>query len=71
MSNIKNCVKFDRVDSQIWKKTYVDEKGRCVLPKKLRTKLGLNSNSYVLWISCRHKTNHDNEFLIEVGVKNE
>jgi len=71
MSNIKDCVKFDRVDSQIWKKTYVDAKGRCVLPKKLRQKLGLNSNSYVLWISCKHKNGKDNEFLIEVGVKNE
>jgi len=69
ITNIKNCVKFDRVDCQIWKKTQVDAKGRVVLPRKLRQKLGLSSKSFVLWISCKHKNGKDNEFLIEIGVK--
>ena len=60
MSNIKNRVKFDRVDCQIWKKSYVDAKGRVVLPKKLRQKLSLNSHSDILWISCKHKNGREN-----------
>ena len=70
MSNIKNREKFNRFDSQIWKKTHVDKKGRTVLPKKLRQKLGLNGHSSVLWISTKRKKGKDNEFLLEVGVKN-
>jgi bifunctional DNA-binding transcriptional regulator/antitoxin component of YhaV-PrlF toxin-antitoxin module len=70
MSNIKNRVKFDRVDCQIWKKTKLDHKGRVVLPQKLRKKLGLNSHSSILWISAKHKSDHDNLFILEVGVKN-
>jgi bifunctional DNA-binding transcriptional regulator/antitoxin component of YhaV-PrlF toxin-antitoxin module len=69
MSNISNRVKFNRIDSMIWKKSYVDYKGRAVLPQKLRQKLGLNSNSVVLWISAKHKEGRDNEFILEVGVK--
>ena len=71
MINIKNRVKFDRVDCQIWKKSFVDAKGRVVLPLKLRQKLGLNSHSFVLWISAKKKVDRDNEFILEVGVKNE
>ena len=69
MSNIKDRAKFEKLDCQIWKKSNVDAKGRTVLPKKLRQRLGLNSNSYVLWISAKHKNGKNNEFLIEVGVK--
>jgi len=69
MSNIKYREKFNRLDSQIWKKTHVDSKGRTVLPKKLRRKLGLNANSSILWISVKRKDGKDNEFIIEVGVK--
>lgn len=53
----------------IWKKSKVDQKGRCVLPKKLRRRLGLNSHSCILWISVNRK-NQDNLFSIEIGVKN-
>ena len=70
MSNIKDREKFNRLDSQIWKKTYVDDKGRCVLPKKLRQKIDLNGHSSVLWISVKRKAGKANEFLLEVGVKN-
>ena len=69
MSNIKDRERFERFDKMIWKKTKVDTKGRTVLPKKLRRKLGLNGFSSVLWISVKRKTGRDNEFLIEVGVK--
>jgi len=69
MSNIKHRAKFEKLDNQIWKKTKVDQKGRTVLPKKLRKKLGLNGYSSVLWISVKRKNGKDNEFLIDVGVK--
>jgi len=69
MSNIKHRDKFRLYDCQIWKKTKVDAKGRCVLPKKLRQRLGLNGHSSILWISAKRKDGKDNEFLIEVGVK--
>jgi len=71
MSNIKDREKFNRLDSQIWKKTHIDNKGRTVLPKKLRQKLDLNGHSSVLWISVKRKNGKDNEFLIEIGVKND
>jgi bifunctional DNA-binding transcriptional regulator/antitoxin component of YhaV-PrlF toxin-antitoxin module len=32
----------------IWKKSKVDDKGRCVLPQKLRRELGLNGKSTIL-----------------------
>jgi bifunctional DNA-binding transcriptional regulator/antitoxin component of YhaV-PrlF toxin-antitoxin module len=69
MTNIKYREKFRRLDSQIWKKTKVDAKGRIVLPKKLRKKLGLNGHSSILWISAKRKDGKDNEFLIEVGAE--
>lgn len=62
--------KFDRLDNMIWKKSHVDKKGRCVLPQKLRQRLGLNNHCSILWISVKRKENKDNEFLLEVGVKN-
>jgi bifunctional DNA-binding transcriptional regulator/antitoxin component of YhaV-PrlF toxin-antitoxin module len=70
MSNITFRAKFEKMDCMIWKKSQVDAKGRCVLPKKLRQKLGLNSKSSVLWISAKHKNGKDNEFILEIGVKN-
>jgi len=70
MSNIKNREKFNRFDSQIWKRTRVDSKGQTTLPKKLRQKLGIcGKETIVLWISAKRKTGKDNEFLIDVGVK--
>ena len=53
----------------IWKKSKVDGKGRCVLPKKLRRELGLNGHSVILWICVKQKKGRVNEFLLEVGVK--
>jgi len=53
----------------IWKKSKIDAKGRCVLPKKLRHELALIGNSQILWISVCLKNNKSNEFLIHVGVK--
>jgi len=57
------------VDCNIWKKSKLDAKGRTVLPKKLRQKLGLSSGSSILWISAKKKADRENEFLIEIGVK--
>ena len=70
MSNVKRRRKYAMFDCMIWKKSKVDDKGRCVLPKKLRQKLDLNGHSSVLWISAKRKTGKDSEFLIEIGVKN-
>jgi bifunctional DNA-binding transcriptional regulator/antitoxin component of YhaV-PrlF toxin-antitoxin module len=69
MSNVNHREKFRRLDSQIWKKTKIDVKGRCVLPEKLRHKLGINGHNFVLWISAKRKEGSDNEFILEVGVK--
>lgn len=71
MSNIKHRAKIEAGFVPIWKKTNVDMKGRCVLPQKLRHELGLNAHSNILWISVNRKNGKQNEFLIEVGVKND
>ena len=71
MSNVKRRRKYAMFDCMIWKKSKVDEKGRCVLPRKLRKKLDLNGHSSILWISAKKKNGKPNEFLIELGVKNE
>jgi len=69
MLNIKDREKFRRLDNMIWKRTKVDKDGRVTLPKKLRQKLGLNGKqSVVLWISI-HRTEKDNIFMLEIGVK--
>jgi len=60
---------FEKGFVPIWKKSNVDKKGRCVLPRKLRQTLCLNGHSSILWISIHRKNGRDNEFLIEVGVK--
>jgi len=57
-------------ECMIWKKSKVDDKGRCVLPKKLRQKLDLSGHSSILWISAKRKDGKRNEFLLEIGVKN-
>lgn len=69
MSNLKHRQKYEMFDCMIWKKTKIDQKGRTVLPKKLRKKLSLNGYSSVLWISVKRRDGRDNEFLIHVGVK--
>lgn len=71
MSNVKRRRKYAMFDCMIWKKTHVDSKGRTVLPLKLRKKLDLNGHSSILWISAKRKDGKDNEFLLEIGVKNE
>jgi hypothetical protein len=69
MSNIKHSEKFVRIDNMIWKKTKVDAKGRVCLPQKLRSRLHLNGNSEILWISVHQRSGKSNEFIINVGVK--
>lgn len=53
----------------IWKKSKMDSKNRVVLPKELRQIFNLNGKKQILWISAKKKSDYDNEFLIEVGVK--
>lgn len=69
--NIKNREKFEKLDNKIWKRTKIDRQGRVTLPKKLRRKLRLEKNSELLWISIKKRKRYDNEFIINVGVKNE
>jgi len=70
MSNIKDREKFERYHNVVlWKRSKVDYKGRIILPKPLREKLGVKEGSQVLWIQCLRKDGRVNEFVIEVGVK--
>ena len=69
MSNISHRLKFEHLNTQIWQRRRVDEKGRITLPKKLRTKLGVSKGSEILWISAKQKQDRYNEYVIELGVK--
>jgi DNA-binding transcriptional regulator/RsmH inhibitor MraZ len=53
----------------IWKKSKLDSKNRVILPKELRQILNFNGKKQILWISATKKPDHDNEFILEVGVK--
>jgi len=53
----------------IWKKSKLDSKNRVILPKELRQILNFNGNKQILWISAAKKPDRDNEFIIEVGMK--
>ena len=52
-----------------WKKSRLDAKNRVLLPKDLRNYLRLNGKKEILWISATQKESHENEFILEVGVK--
>lgn len=52
-----------------WKKSKLDSKNRVILPQSLRNYLNLNGKKQILWISASKKPDHENEFIIEVGVK--
>ena len=69
MTNITNREKFARLDTMIWKRRKIDSKGRTVLPIKLRRILGLNGHSVIVWVQVHHKTDKQNEFMIEVMVE--
>ena len=69
MTNIRHREKFNRLNSQIWKRTKIDSQGRVTLPQKLRRKLEINNKSSILWICANKNKSRDNEFLIEIGVK--
>lgn len=72
MTNISDRERYARMDTIVWKKRKVDNKGRTVLPIKLRKIFGLNSDSSILWIQVHHKNGKNNEFSIEIGfVKKE
>lgn len=70
MSNISDRERYEKLNNCIyWKRSKIDSKGRVILPKQLRQKLGLNGNSEILWIQCIKKEGRENEFIIEVGVQ--
>ena len=61
---------FVQIDTNIWKRTKLDAKGRIVLPRKLRQKLGVsNGISEILWICVNQKPGKTNLFILEIGVK--
>lgn len=69
MSNV-NREKYERLNSNLWQRSCIDQHGRLTLPKDLRCKLGINGQSAViLWITVHRKKDRENEFLIELGVK--
>ena len=53
----------------IWKKSKLDSKNRVLLPKDLRHYLNLNGKKQILWISAKRKLDHDNEYILEVGIR--
>jgi len=54
----------------IWEKTTVDNKGKCVIPKTIRDYIGIRSGYKILWISVDKKksTNNTNEYLFNVAI---
>jgi len=68
MSNITDRERFNRLDTVIWKRRRVDEKGRIVLPVKLRRILGVSPGSVVVLVQVYRKNGRDNEYLLEVLV---
>ena len=69
LSNVTHHEKYERLNSNLWQRSKVDEHGRLTLPKDLRWKLGINGQSAViLWISAK-RGKQDNIFNIEVGLK--
>ena len=70
MSNIKDRERFEKFNNcLLWKRSKIDYKGRIILPKPLRQKLGVKAGSQILWIQCNRRENHQNEFEIQIGVK--
>ena len=64
-----NHNQFHLIDNQIWKRTKIDAKGRCVLPKKLRQKIGLHSQNEILWICVHSQSGKEHLYTIEIGIK--
>jgi DNA-binding transcriptional regulator/RsmH inhibitor MraZ len=74
LSNITNREKSDRLNFNFWENSRIDDKGRVVLPKSLRKKLGINGKACkILWISAKRKNrdSENNEYILEIGVKND
>ena len=70
MTSITDRERYERLNTLIWKKRGIDQKGRTVLPIKLRKILGISGQSKILWIEAKHHPNgKSNEFVIEVAVE--
>ena len=70
MTNITHRQKFEKMNTIFWEKLKVDNKGRVLVPKAIRQKLGLNHNSKLLWIEVKQKPGKNNEYIIKLGVDN-
>ena len=70
MSNITNRAKFEKMNTIFWERSKIDNKGRVLIPKPIRQKLGLNHNSELLWIEIKQKPGKNNEFIVNLGVDN-
>ena len=54
----------------IWEKTTVDDKGKCVIPKMIRDYIGIRQGYKILWITADKKkhTNKADEYLINIAI---
>ena len=54
----------------VWEKTIVDKKGKCVIPQMIRDYIGIRPGFKVLWISADKKkpTNNADEYLINIAI---
>jgi len=54
----------------IWEKTTIDAKGKCVIPKTIRDHLGLHKGYKILWISAdkKKKTSNADEYLLNIAI---
>jgi len=53
----------------IWEKTTVDNKGKCVIPKTIRDYFGIREGYKILWIKADVKTNQEYELTISIIEK--
>lgn len=54
----------------IWEKTTVDVKGKCVIPKIIREYMGIRPGYKILWIAAdkRKNINKADEYLINIAI---
>jgi len=54
----------------VWEKTIVDKKGKCVIPQMIREHIGIRPGYKILWISADKKktTNNADEYLITIAI---
>ena len=59
----------------IWEKTTVDDKGKCVTPKTIRDYIGIRQGYKILWIAADKKksntTTQEYQFTVAIIEKKE